>query len=151
MLFFIYHLFLFILNSMLLASLALWITLCLLNVFEVLLLKIVSSYLALWCCSDIYNWYTIISCHLILTQTELNILLMILMILWIFAWNSCLYILRLLEADLCSYYTMTFIWTSFQIKVLFHDFRIHALISISLINSWFCILCWQNIIYDLFS
>ena len=142
MLFFTHCLSLFILSNMLHANLTLWITLYFLDVSETLLLEIVNNYLASWCCSDVCNWHTIIFCHLILTQTESNILLMILMILWIFAWDSCLHILRLLKADLHSCCIMTFMWTSSQIEVLFHDFRVHTSINISLANSWSYMLHW---------
>ena len=151
MLFFIYHLSSFTLNNMSHASLASWIILCFLDASEALLLKIVNSYLVSWCCSDVCNWYTIISFHLILAQTELNILLMILMILWIFTWDSCSYIPRLLEANLCSCCTMTFMWMSSQIRVLFHDFRIHTLTNTSLTDLWSCMLHWQNTTHDSFS
>ena len=136
---------------MLCVNLVLWITLCFLDVSEVFLLKTVSSYLALWCCSDVCNWHTIIFCHSILIQTELNILLMISMILWIFAWNSCSYILRFLKADSYSYCTMIFMWVSFQTEMLFHDFKVHTLISISLADLWSHTLHWWNITCDLFN
>ena len=136
--FFIYCLSLFIFSNTLCASLASWIILCLSDIFEVLLSEIMSNYLVLWCCSDVCNWYTIIFCHLTWVQTELNISLITLMILWILAWNSCLYILRFSEVNLHSYYTMTFMWVSSQIEMLFHDLKIYALINISLIDLWSC-------------
>ena len=40
---------------------------------------------------------------------------------------------------------------SFQIEMLFHDFKIHTSASIFLADSWSHILCWWNTIYDLFS